>query len=60
MMKSTIKHILVFALTVCMVFSLATTANAMQIFVKTPSGNHITLEVESGVSTDNVKQKIQD
>lgn len=32
----------------------------MQIFVKTTSGNTITLEVESGDSVDNVKQKIQD
>ena len=60
MRKSAIKHIFAFALTICMVFSLAITANAMQIFVVTPSGNHITLEVESGDSTDNVKQKIQD
>ena len=32
----------------------------MQIFVKTPDGNTITLEVESGDTIDNVKQKIQD
>ena len=33
---------------------------AMQIFVKTLTGETITLEVESGDSIDNVKQKIQD
>ena len=33
---------------------------AMQIFVKTLTGKTITLEVESGDSIDNVKQKIQD
>ena len=33
---------------------------AMQIFVKTLTGKTITLEVESGDSIDNVKQKIQE
>lgn len=33
---------------------------AMQIFVKTLTGKTITLEVESGDSIDNIKQKIQD
>ena len=33
---------------------------AMQIFVETLAGKTITLEVESGDSIDNVKQKIQD
>ena len=32
----------------------------MQIFVKTPTGKTITLEVESSDSIENVKQKIQD
>ena len=32
----------------------------MQIFVKTLTGKTITLEVESGDTIDNVKQKIQD
>jgi ubiquitin len=35
-------------------------AYAMQIFVKTPTGTTITLEVEPSDSIDNVKQKIQD
>lgn len=33
---------------------------AMQIFVKNPSGESFTLEIESGDSVENVKQKIQD
>jgi len=33
---------------------------AMQIFVKTPTGKTITLEVEPSDSIENVKQKIQD
>ena len=32
----------------------------MQIFVKTPTGKTITLEVESSDTIDNVKSKIQD
>lgn len=35
-------------------------AHAMQIFVKTPTGKTITLEVEPSDSIDNVKQKIED
>lgn len=58
MKKSAIRQILAFALAISMVFSLAITANAMQIFVKTLTGRHITLEVESGDSIDNVKQKL--
>lgn len=33
---------------------------AMQIFVQTSEGENITLEVESGDSIDNIKQKIED
>lgn len=40
--------------------SMATVADAMQIFVKTLTGKTITLEVEPGDSIENVKQKIQD
>ena len=39
---------------------LCVSADAMQIFVKTLTGKTITLEVESGDSIDNVKQKIRD
>ena len=60
MMKSTIKHILVFALTVCMVFSLAITANAMQIYLKTLEGATITIEVEPTDSIEAIKGKIQE
>jgi large subunit ribosomal protein L40e len=35
-------------------------AFAMQIFVKTPAGKTITLEVEPSDSIENIKQKIQD
>lgn len=35
-------------------------APAMQIFVKTPEGKTLTLEVEPSDSIENVKQKIQD
>ena len=60
MRKSTIKHILVLALTICMVFSLATTANAMQIFVKTLEGNTIIIEAEPTDSIEAIKGKIQE
>ena len=46
------------ALALC--FALSVSAYAMQIFVRLPSERTITLEVESGDSIDNVKQKIQD
>jgi len=40
--------------------SFALDAAAMQIFVSTPAGKTLTLEVESGDTIENVKQKIQD
>ena len=60
MKKSAIRHILAFALTICMFFSLAMTANAMQIFVKTLEGTTITIEVEPIDSIEAVKGKIQE
>ena len=45
------------ALTLC--FALSVSASAMEIFVETPDNKTLTLEVESGDSIDNVKQKIQ-
>jgi ubiquitin len=38
----------------------AVNGGGMQIFVKTPTGKTITLDVDSSDSIDNVKQKIQD
>ena len=34
--------------------------SGMQIFVKTPQGKTLTLDVESSDSVENVKQKVQD
>lgn len=41
-------------------FMLCANAFAMQIFVKTPTGKTLTLEVEPSDSIENIKQKIQD
>ena len=41
-------------------FTLPVPAQAMQIFVRTPGGKTITLEVEPSDSIENVKAKIQD
>ena len=57
------KRILSIVLALCMVFMLVPiTANAMQIFVELDitGAATLTLEVESGDSIDNVKQKIMD
>ena len=45
------------ALTIC--FAMCVSASAMQIFVETPADGTVTLEVESGDSIDNVKEKIE-
>ena len=50
------KNILMLVIAIAM----ALPASAMQILVKTLTGKTITLEVESGESIDNVKQKIQE
>ncbi len=50
-------------LLICAVLALAltmSTAFAMQIFVKAPSGKTVTLEVEPSDTIENVKAKIQD
>lgn len=47
-------------LTLILVFSFAVSASAMQIFVKTLTGKHITLEVEPTDRIEDVKAKIQD
>lgn len=57
------KRILSIVITFCMVFMfLPITANAMSIYVEVDvsSGDTLTLEVESGDSIDNVKEKIKD
>ena len=46
------------ALVLCL--ALRVSASAMEIFVETPDNKTLTLEVESGDSIDNVKQKIAD
>lgn len=49
------------ALTMLLVLiCLAATASAMQIFVKTPEGKHVTLEVEPTDRIEDVKAKIWD
>lgn len=60
MKNAVMKHIFACLLTVCMVFSLAATANAMQIFVKTLEGTRITIEVEPNDSIEAVKGKIEE
>ncbi len=59
MKKNRIKRLLAFSLAVCIAFSVTISANAMQIFVKTLAGKHITLEVESADRIEDVKAKIQ-
>lgn len=45
----------------CLLIALAPGVSyGMQIFVETPAGNRITLDVEPSDSIENVKQKIQD
>ena len=44
----------------CLCLALCVSASAMQLFVKTPTGKTITLEVELTDSIDHVKQKITD
>lgn len=53
------KKLLTLVQALVLMVCLCVTAWGMQIFVKMPAGNTITLEVESGDSIDNVKEKIQ-
>lgn len=55
-----LKTIFTFILAICLVSSMAMTANAMQIFVRTEAGKHITLEVEPTDYIEDIKAKIQD
>lgn len=59
-MKKHLKKTVCVLAALAVVFSFATTAFAMQIFVHTSDGKNITLEVEPSDSIENVKQKIQD
>lgn len=54
------KKIILVSLVILSAMSLSAEALAMQIFVEMPDKRTIELEVESGDSVDNVKQKIQD
>lgn len=54
------KRIFAILLSALLVFTFTVSSFAMQIFVKTPTGKHIMLEVEPGDTIDNIKAKIQD
>lgn len=54
------KKIVFGIIVVALLMLMCSSAFAMQIFVKTLTGETITLEVEPGDSIDNVKAKIQD
>ncbi|MEI6446722.1 MAG: ubiquitin family protein [Actinomycetes bacterium] len=54
------RSIIVAALSAALLAFVPASAMAMQVFVKTPTGKTLTLEVEPSDSIDNVKQKIQD
>ena len=55
-----IKNILSVLLAITLIFTMAVSASAMQIYVKTLTGENITLEVESSDTVEALKQKIQD
>ena len=59
MKQGVVKAILAFTVAVCTAFSYTIPAQAMQIFVKTLSGKHITLEVEPTDTIEQVKTAIQ-
>jgi hypothetical protein len=46
--------------TVIVAFGLATDAAGWQLFVRTPTGKTVTLEVESNDTIENIKQKMQE
>ena len=55
-----IKNILSVLLAITLIFTMAVSASAMQIYVKTLTGENIALEVESSDTVEALKQKIQD
>ncbi len=59
-MKKTMRSFLAVVLAFAMCIAMSTPVFAMQIFVKTLTGKHITLEVESTDRIEDVKNKIQD
>lgn len=60
MKKKVLRRTSVLILTLSLIFATAISANAMQIFVKTLTGKHITLEVEPTDRIEDVRDKIQD
>lgn len=58
-MKSTTKKLLSFLLAITLFFTMAASASAMQIFVKTMTGKNITVEVETSDTIEALKLKIQ-
>lgn len=54
------KRTAVFALVVLLALLLPQIALAMQIFVRTPAGKNITLEVEASDSIENIKAKVEE
>ena len=60
MTKSKFSRVGAFIAALMLLLSLSTPANAMQVFVKTPTGTTITLEVEPSDSVENVKAKVSD
>ncbi len=59
-MNKTFKKTLSLLLVTVMMLTMAVSASAMQIFVKTLEGSTITLEVEPNDSIDAIKAKIQE
>jgi len=58
--KGKSSRVAAFIAALILMLSLSTPANAMQVFVKTPTGKTITLEVEPSDSVENVKAKASD
>ena len=60
MKKRFLRLLIVMMISLTALFALGITASAMQVFVKIPEGQHITLEVEPTDKIEDVKAKIQD
>lgn len=57
--RKTVKNTMAIALTVALLFTIGVQVFAMQIFVKTLTGRHITLEVEPTDRIEDVKAKTE-